>query len=80
MAIPPPSFNDRWGIRDSIIVHGVDPVVKKLAEEYRAIVVNYYDPLLDKEDVFPDKIHPNAEGAELMGDILYRVMDETIMK
>jgi lysophospholipase L1-like esterase/pimeloyl-ACP methyl ester carboxylesterase len=63
---PVPVFASRWGISDSILVHGVIPSVEKLAREEGLKVIDLYAALTGKGSLFPDQIHPNAEGAGLM--------------
>ncbi len=63
---PVPAFGNRWGINDSIIVHGVIPAVIKLAADEHLQVIDLYSALSGKGNLFPDRIHPNAEGAGLM--------------
>jgi lysophospholipase L1-like esterase/pimeloyl-ACP methyl ester carboxylesterase len=63
---PVPAFGNRWGINDSIIVHGVIPAIEKLAKEEHLQVIDLYSALTGKGNLFPDQIHPNAEGAGLI--------------
>jgi lysophospholipase L1-like esterase len=63
---PVPAYASRWGINDSIIVHGVIPAVEKLASEEHLQVIDLYSALTGFANLFPDQIHPNAEGAGLM--------------
>jgi len=63
---PVPAYASRWGISDSIIVHGVIPAVDKLAKEEKLQVIDLYSALTGYANLFPDQIHPNAEGAGLM--------------
>ena len=61
-----PAYQDRWGITDSIIAGEVFPIVEKVAKERGISVIDMRVPLENKENLFPDKIHPNAEGAKIM--------------
>ena len=69
---PVPAFAIQWGINDSIIVHGVIPVVEKLAKKQKLPVIDLYSALTGKGDLFPDHIHPNPEGAGLMAKAIYK--------
>jgi len=77
LAYPPPAFEVQWGIRDSVIVNGVMPVVSALIEKNKTYSVNFYEPLLQSPLLFPDAIHPNAQGAQEMANILFDVLIET---
>lgn len=71
---PVPAYATQWGINDSIIVHGVIPTVEKLAKEEKLQVIDLYAPLSGKTELFPDHIHPNAEGAGLMAKTIYKAL------
>lgn len=73
---PVPVYASRWGINDSILVHGVIPAVEKLAKEENLPVIDLFTALSVKENLFPDQIHPNAEGAGLMAKAIYKVLTD----
>ncbi|HWR99190.1 MAG TPA: GDSL-type esterase/lipase family protein, partial [Prolixibacteraceae bacterium] len=67
---PVPAYASRWGISDSIIVHGVIPAVEQLAREENLQVIDLYSALSGMADLFPDQIHPNAEGAGIIAKVI----------
>ena len=69
---PVPVYANRWGINDSIVVHGVIPIVEKIAKKEKLPVIDLYAALTGKASLFPDQIHPNAEGAGLMAKAIYK--------
>ncbi|MBV5348087.1 SGNH/GDSL hydrolase family protein, partial [bacterium] len=73
---PVPAYSNRWGINDSIIVHGVIPAVEKLAKEENLPVIDLYSALSGKASLFPDHIHPNAEGAGLMAKAILKALTD----
>lgn len=66
-----PAFPDRWGISDSTIVNEVNPLVVEIGKDLKVPVVNMYKPFKNKANLFPDRIHPNIQGADLMARIIY---------
>ncbi len=74
---PPPAFDIVWGIRDSVIVNGVIPVVDQVIAETGVELINFYNPLLDSVHLFPDYIHPNDKGAAAMADIVNARFEES---
>ena len=70
VCLPPPAFNHNWGINDSTIRNGVIPVLKKLAKESDLHIIDFYTPLENRQDLFPDGIHPNEAGAALLADLI----------
>ncbi len=69
---PVPVYASRWGINDSIVVYGVIPAVEKLAKEENLQIIDLFTALSGKANLFPDQIHPNAEGAGLMARTIYK--------
>lgn len=71
---PVPAYAVQWGINDSVIVNGVIPVVNRLAVEEKLQIVDLYKALSGKSQMFPDKIHPNSEGACLIAKSIYTAL------
>jgi lysophospholipase L1-like esterase len=69
-----PAFPERWGISDNTIVHGLNPLVVELAAELNLPCIDLYTPMEGRADLFPDQIHPNAEGAGIMAQIIYEAL------
>ncbi len=63
---PVPAFPKRWGISDKVIVNDLLPKVDQLGKELNLPVIDLYTALAEKAEFFPDKIHPNAQGAAIM--------------
>ncbi len=70
LCYPVPVFETRWGIRDSVVVHGVIPAIDKISSELDIPIIDLYHPFLDKGSLFPDAIHPDDEGARIMAEII----------
>lgn len=71
---PVPVYASRWGINDSIVIHGVIPAIEKVARKEKLPVIDLFTALKDKPSLFPDQIHPNAEGAGLMAKAIYKAL------
>ena len=67
LLLPVPSFvTDSAGIWDPVIVNRIIPRVRNVAFTEKVEVLDLHALLIDKPDLFPDKIHPNLEGTTLM--------------
>lgn len=66
-----PAFPERWGISDSTIAKHLNPRVEKLAAELGLPCIDLHTALAGKDELFPDLIHPNAEGAAIMAHSIY---------
>jgi lysophospholipase L1-like esterase len=71
---PVPAYASRWDINDSIIVHGVIPAVEQLAAEKNFPVIDLYAALSGKASLFPDQIHPDAEGAGIIAQTVFKAL------
>ncbi|MBN2166551.1 MAG: sialate O-acetylesterase [Marinilabiliaceae bacterium] len=72
---PIPAFNNKWGINDSLIVNGVIPSINKvLKKNNRTKLIDLYYPLLGKNEIVFDGIHPNSNGTSLITQIIYNAL------
>lgn len=71
---PTPCFPGRWGI-DNKVIHGeIRPLVRKVARHSHAKIIDLYAPFAKKSELFPDTVHPNAEGAKMMAAVVYHAL------
>jgi acyl-CoA thioesterase I len=66
LCLPVPAYPGNFGIRDEVIKGEQLPVLRNVAKETNATLVDLYAALSDKKEMFPDKVHPNAEGATVI--------------
>ena len=71
---PVPAYPERWGISDTLIKNEVIPLVSQVARSKHVPVIDLYGPLSDKPEMFPDQIHPNAEGAHGIAAEIYAAL------
>jgi acyl-CoA thioesterase-1 len=64
ICLPVPVYETRWGINDEVLVNGVIPALERAAQEKHLPVIDLYESLNSRPDLFADKVHPNAAGAE----------------
>ncbi|UCG26937.1 MAG: hypothetical protein JSV24_08135 [Bacteroidales bacterium] len=77
LCYPVPAFATRWGIRDSVIVHAIIPILDNISSELNLPLIDLYHPFLGKGALFPDDIHPDKDGAGIMAEIIAgMIMDE----
>lgn len=72
--LPPPAFSVQWGIRDSIITTDIIPMIRKIADSTGVDTIDFYHPFRERRTLFPDDIHPSAEGAWEMAKIVFTAM------
>lgn len=67
---PVPAFYVNFSIRPDVIRDEILPMVEEISAQTGAPIINLYTALEDHGDLFPDGIHPNAEGAGLMAEAI----------
>jgi acyl-CoA thioesterase-1 len=68
---PVPAFSDNFGITNSVIKDEIIPMIDQIAELRDVEVIDLYTPMLNTSSMFPDGIHPNADGARLMAEAIF---------
>ncbi|HYG75610.1 MAG TPA: GDSL-type esterase/lipase family protein [Planctomycetota bacterium] len=66
LCVPVPVYGENFGITEKNLTEAIIPIVKKVATEKKLQLIDLYTALSGKPEMFPDKIHPNAAGAELI--------------
>ncbi|MBD3275230.1 MAG: hypothetical protein GF372_07965 [Candidatus Marinimicrobia bacterium] len=74
ICLPVPAYEVRWGIRNHVITEEVIPRIRATARAEGIPTINLYAVLDEREELFPDKIHPNTEGAREMAKKIYEVL------
>jgi lysophospholipase L1-like esterase len=64
------SFRDKNHL-DSDIAGKVIPLIRQIAKKNKLDVIDLHTPTHDKAALFPDKLHPNAEGEGIIAKALY---------
>jgi acyl-CoA thioesterase-1 len=70
LCLPVPVFETRWGINDSTVVHGIIPVIKKMAKINNLRIIDLNSTMKNEGKNFPDGIHPNEKGVKHMAEIV----------
>jgi len=74
ICLPVPAFPERWGISDDIIKQETIPMIRDIAQQTNVPVIDLYQTLAGRPDLFPDQIHPNAQGAGIMAGTIYTAL------
>ena len=74
LCIPTPAFSENYDIQPDVVKNEIVPLVYAIAKEANLETINLYDLMLTKPELFPDGIHPNAEGAKLLAAEVYKVI------
>lgn len=69
VCLPPPLFGPEKIEHNAIVEKELIPLLKEIAKEIGAFVIDFHQPLLNEGKQFPDNTHPNDAGAILMAQI-----------
>lgn len=70
---PPPVYKDEWGI-NALTLDEVMESIELVCDKAKVPVIDLFDALSGNPSSFPDGIHPNAKGAELMAKTVYQAV------
>ncbi len=71
VCLPVPLFPGRDDKRMTNLKDEAIPIIRQVAQEKGLPIIDLYQALDGKANLFPDKIHPNAAGAEIMARTIY---------
>ena len=70
LCLPPPAFPVAMGITERVLVVEILPRIRQVATEEQLPLIDLHAPLADASALFPDRIHPNAEGAARIAQLV----------
>ena len=71
LCIPSPAYPGRWGINDETIREEIAPLIRQIAVDNVATLVDLYTPLSGKPELFPDTVYPNVTGSRIIAATVY---------
>ncbi|MBW8034464.1 MAG: hypothetical protein FVQ79_02030 [Planctomycetes bacterium] len=75
LCYPVPVYRDgKFNISRSVVRDEIVPKIRKLARKKNLPTIDLYQALSENGELFPDGIHPNAEGAKLIAEEVYRTL------
>ena len=74
VCLPPPCFPGGGGINNKTIHDEVIPLIRQVASDANATVIDLNTPLTGKAELFPDTVHPNAEGYAVIAQSVFQVL------
>ena len=77
LVLPPPMFPTSTSEHNTIIEQHIMPIIREVAAETGAYIVDFHTSMKSKAALWPDNLHPNDEGAGLLAQIAYNRIKET---
>ncbi len=75
LCLPTASYRDEK-ISDELMNQSILPAIRSIAQRHNLEVVDLHTPTENHEELFPDKLHPNAEGAKIIATTVARQLLE----
>lgn len=68
-------YKSNYGITDDVVSNGVIPVLKEVAKEKNLTLIDIYETTSEHDECFlQDGVHPDAVGAGLIANEVYRII------
>lgn len=75
---PLPAYSNNMNIRGDVIRDEICPLIDEVAAATGATVIDLYEALSGNESLLYDGVHPNAEGAAIMANVVANAINPTI--
>jgi lysophospholipase L1-like esterase len=76
LCVPVPAFADGESVNRQRL-RELRPKIERLGTDLNLPVIDLYTELSARPDLFPDGVHPNAEGAGRIADLVHRSLTAT---
>jgi acyl-CoA thioesterase-1 len=71
---PVPVYSKPGSTTDKIIRNEIIPMINIIASQTNVRIIDLYKPLSNKQHLFPDFVHPNAEGAKIIANEVFNAI------
>jgi acyl-CoA thioesterase-1 len=71
LAMPPPIFNNTLDLISANLAQGIIPQIEHTANELGLPTINLYSRFIGNPNYFPDGVHPDSTGANLIAKEAY---------
>jgi len=74
LCLPVPAYPGDIGRREVVHPSVMLPAIRQVAKETNCQTIDLFTPLSNHRNLFPDKIHPNPQGHQLIANQLYTAL------
>ena len=72
LCLPVPVYKVLAGINEESVSGEIIPAIKKVAAEKKVRIIDLHTALANQPALFPDGVHPNADGAKLIAETVHK--------
>lgn len=74
LCYPAKVYSLRYGINDSVIVNGIIPVIRRVAQRRNIRIIDAHQATDGMRQNFTDDVHPNEAGAIVLAKTVYKAL------
>jgi lysophospholipase L1-like esterase len=74
IVLPPPVFTNESGITPQYFALTVIPSIEQASNETNLPTINVYSALANYSQDFPDGVHPNSAGSQIIANTIYETL------
>jgi lysophospholipase L1-like esterase len=74
---PPPIYNNSAYLSPDFFAENIIPNIQQVASQMNLPLVDAYTPLLNHSEYFPDGVHPDNDGAQIIADAIYSAVNSS---
>jgi lysophospholipase L1-like esterase len=78
LVIPPPIFNNTLDLNPTSYANGVVPLIRQVSSDLGLTLIDIYTPLISHPEYFPDGVHPNCSGAQIIANTIYQAITANV--
>jgi lysophospholipase L1-like esterase len=72
LVLPPPILKNGTGLSTEFFEQNVVPNIEQVANKTNLPTINVYSASVNHPEYFPDGVHPNSEGSQLIANEVYK--------
>jgi sialate O-acetylesterase len=76
LCVPAPAFENHWGIVPDVLAQEIVPLVRRLARELGISLIDLWEPLIHRPELFPDHVHPGPEACAIIAQQVYAALNK----
>jgi lysophospholipase L1-like esterase len=74
LCLPPPIYRILPHPNDCAVRKDIIPLIRKVAVEKQLPVIDVHRAMEGRPELFPDNVHPSAEGADVIAKVVYQAL------
>ena len=69
-----PAYYKNFTISPVVIAKEIEPIIEAIAKRTSVKIIDLFTPMLGKNSLAPDDIHPNTQGMGILAQEVYKAI------